>query len=151
MHCCHAWPTLEPNMQCINHSILSPHPTQGPQKKIQKTSAHHPAGAPSSLASSAPPTAQQEEAERQTRPCKVLLCGQEGSGQGHVAAAVLKLLLGAAVHTLSLPTLVVGGSGDTTAGMVQLIQEALRRCHHCVFMGFCADYGSCCFGCMLGI
>lgn len=57
----------------------------------------------------------------------MLLCGTEGAGQTHVSAAVLKLLQGVPIHTLSLPQLVIGGSGDTAAGLVELVQEAQRR------------------------
>lgn len=57
----------------------------------------------------------------------MLLCGREGSGQTHVTAAVLKLLQGVPIHTLSLPQLVVGGSGDAAAGLVEILQEAQRR------------------------
>ena len=60
-------------------------------------------------------------------PCKLLLCGEEDAGQVRVAGAVLKLLQGVQVHTISLPVLVLGGSGDTSAGLVQLLGEALRR------------------------
>ncbi|KAL3131264.1 hypothetical protein ABBQ38_000561 [Trebouxia sp. C0009 RCD-2024] len=61
------------------------------------------------------------------RPCKLLLCGEEDAGQAQVAGALLKLLQGVQVHTVSLPVLVLGGSGDTSAGLVQLLGEALRR------------------------
>lgn len=61
------------------------------------------------------------------RPCKVLLCGEEGSGQTHVAAAFLKLLQGVPIHAISLPQLVAGGSGDTAAGLVELMREAQHR------------------------
>ena len=61
------------------------------------------------------------------RPCKLLLCGEEDAGQVQVAGAVLKLLQGVHVHTVSLPVLVLDGSGDTSAGLVQLLGEALRR------------------------
>ena len=61
------------------------------------------------------------------RPCKLLLSGEEDAGQVQVAGAVLKLLQGVQVHTISLPVLVLGGSGDTSAGLVQLLGEALRR------------------------
>ena len=39
----------------------------------------------------------------------------------------MKLLQGVQVHTISLPVMVLGGSGDTSAGLVQLLGEALRR------------------------
>ena len=61
------------------------------------------------------------------RPCKLLLVGEEDAGQAQVAGAVLKLVQGVQVHTVSLPVLVLGGSGDTSAGLVQLLGEALRR------------------------
>lgn len=61
------------------------------------------------------------------RPCKLLLCGEEDAGQGLVAGALLKVVQGVQVHTISLPVLVLGGSGDTSAGLVQLLEEALRR------------------------
>ena len=61
------------------------------------------------------------------RPCKLLLCGPEQAGQGQVAGVLLKLLQGVQVHTVSLPVLVVGGSGDAAAGLAQLLEEALRR------------------------
>ena len=61
------------------------------------------------------------------RPCKLLLCGEERAGQSLVAGALLKLVLGVQVHTLSLPMLVAGGSGDATVGLVQLLQEAMHR------------------------
>lgn len=61
------------------------------------------------------------------RPCKLLLCGEEDAGQVRVAGAVLKVLQGVQVHTISLPILVLGSSGDTSAGLVQLLGEALRR------------------------
>lgn len=67
------------------------------------------------------------------RPCKLLLCGEEDAGQAQVAGAVLKLLQGVQVHTVSLPVLVVGGSGDTSAGLVQMLGEALRR--YCAVTG----------------
>ena len=68
------------------------------------------------------------------RPCKLLLCGPEHAGQGQVAGALLKLLQGVQVHTVSLPVLVVGCSGDAAAGLVQLLEEALRRytCTHSI-------------------
>ena len=62
-----------------------------------------------------------------SRPCKLLLCGEEWSGQGQVAGALLKLMQGVQVHTVSLPVLVMGGSGDAAAGLVQLLEEAVRR------------------------
>ncbi len=61
------------------------------------------------------------------RPCKLLLCGEEGAGQSQVAGALLKLAQGVQVHTISLPMLVAGGSGDATLGLVQLLEEAMHR------------------------
>jgi len=61
------------------------------------------------------------------RPCKLLLCGEEGAGQRQVAGALLKLAQGVQVHTISLPMLVAGGSGDATVGLVQLLEEAMHR------------------------
>ena len=60
-------------------------------------------------------------------PCKLLLCGEEDAGQCQVAGALLKLMQGVYTHTVSWPILVLGGSGDAAAGLVQLLEEALRR------------------------
>ena len=72
----------------------------------------------------------QESAQQQQltpRPCKLLLCGEEGAGQSLVAGALLKLAQGVQVHTISLPMLVAGGSGDASVGLVQLLEEAMHR------------------------
>ncbi|KAL0019633.1 hypothetical protein WJX77_006506 [Trebouxia sp. C0004] len=61
------------------------------------------------------------------RPCKLLLCGEEGAGQSQVAGALLKLAQGVHVHTISLPMLVAGGCGDATVGLLQLLEEAMHR------------------------
>ena len=82
---------------------------------------------PDSSVTDAPSDRQWDSTVCRLRPCKVLLCGREGSGQTHVTAAVLKLLQGVPIHTLSLPQLVVGGSGDAAAGLVEILQEAQRR------------------------
>ena len=78
----------------------------------------------------APPPAPLSDPTHQpqtSHPCKLLLCDEEDAGQVHVAGAVLKLLQGVQVHSISLPVLVLGSSGDTSAGLVQLLGEALRR------------------------
>ena len=40
---------------------------------------------------------------------------------------MLKLMQGVQVHTVSLPMLVAGGSGDAAVGLVQLLEEAMHR------------------------
>ena len=82
---------------------------------------------PDSTVTDAPTDRQWDSTVCSLRPCKVLLCGREGSGQTHVTAAALKLLQGVPIHTLSLPQLVMGGSGDAAAGLVEILQEAQRR------------------------
>lgn len=73
------------------------------------------------------PVSEDPHPSQSPRPCKLLLCGEKGSGQALVAGALLKVVQGVQVHTISLPVLVLGGSGDTSAGLVQLLGEALRR------------------------
>lgn len=73
------------------------------------------------------PVSEPPQAPQSPRPCKLLLCGEEDAGQALVAGALLKMVQGVQVHTISLPVLVLGGSGDTSAGLVQLLGEALRR------------------------
>lgn len=60
-------------------------------------------------------------------PCRLLLWGEGEQGQEAAAGALLKLLDGCPVHCLSLPSLVVEGGEDATAGCVALVNEALRR------------------------
>ncbi|KAL0047680.1 hypothetical protein WJX82_009150 [Trebouxia sp. C0006] len=76
----------------------------------------------------AAPTQDPDQQQQPTpRPCKLLLCGEEGAGQRQVAGALLKLAQGVQVHTISLPMLVAGGSGDATVGLVQMLEEAMHR------------------------
>lgn len=61
---------------------------------------------------------------------RLLVSGHGAAGQSELAAAVLKLLgsaAGAAVHTLSLPGMLLLGDGDAAAGLVAGVREALAR------------------------
>lgn len=59
--------------------------------------------------------------------CRLLLAGEGERGQEAAAGALLRLLEGCPTHVVSLPTLVVAGQGDATAGVVALVHEALRQ------------------------
>jgi len=60
-------------------------------------------------------------------PSRLLLAGNDELGQESASGAMLKLLEGCQIHTLSLPALLVQGHGDPTAGCAALVGEALRR------------------------
>jgi hypothetical protein len=60
----------------------------------------------------------------------LLLSGHGAAGQPEVAAAVLQLLgaaSAAAVHSLSLPAMLLAGDGDVSRGLVCAVREAVAR------------------------
>eukprot|EP00887_Chlorella_sp_A99_P007781 scaffold20.g7781.t1 len=71
--------------------------------------------------------AEPPEGGQHYQPCRLLLAGEGEQGQEAAAGAALRLLEGCPTHLLSLPSLLVAGEGDVTAGVVSLATEALRR------------------------
>lgn len=60
----------------------------------------------------------------------LLLSGHGAAGQPELAAAVLQLLgaaSAAAVHSLSLPAMLLAGEGDISRGLVAGVKEAVAR------------------------
>lgn len=62
--------------------------------------------------------------------CRVLIAGQQDSGQIAVAAPALHLLRDASFVTISLPSALFAGDGDVVSGAAQLLRNALHRAHH---------------------
>lgn len=58
---------------------------------------------------------------------RMLICGEEGMGQGYIGAAVLHHLEGFHVQTLDLATLVADSGRTMEAACVQLFVEAKRH------------------------
>lgn len=55
------------------------------------------------------------------------MAGEGDLGQARVAGALLWLLEGCPIHTLSLPALIMAGQGDACKGVVTAVQNALRK------------------------